>query len=152
MPCNYASRHPDALPADMTEREKEELGVETEETDKEIWVSRVIETAIPAITLDDMRKATSNDPELSRILEEKRAAKKSSATSKGPYGKIWEEIHEWDGILIREKDGGKKLVVPKALQAQAMAIAHEGHQQTNGTLRMLRETQWFRNMRKEVHS
>ena len=30
-------------------------------------------------------------------------------------------------------------MVPKALQAQAIAIAHEGHQQTDGTLRMLRE-------------
>ena len=41
-------------------------------------------------------------------------------------------------------------MVPKALQAQAIAIAHEGHQQTDGTLRMLRETQWFRNMQKLV--
>ena len=64
------------------------------------------------------------DPELSKILEEKRAAIKSSATSKGPYGKIWDEIDERDGILTR----GKRLVVPQALQAQAIAIAHEGHQ------------------------
>lgn len=49
-------------------------------------------------------------------------------------------------------DGGKKLVVPKSLQAQAIAIAHKGHQQTDGTLRLLRETQWFRNMRAEVHN
>ena len=51
----------------------------------------------------------------------------------GPLGKIWDEVHERDTILIR----GKQLVIPKSLQAQAIAIAHEGHQQTDGTLRML---------------
>ena len=148
MPCDYASRHPDALPANMSKDEMEALGIETEEADKEIWVSRILESAIPAITLDTMREATAKDLELSQILDEKRKAKKSIATSKGPLGKIWEEVHEWHGILIR----GKKLVVPKALQAQAIAIAHEGHQQTDGTLRLLRESQWFRNMRAEVRS
>ena len=33
---------------------------------------------------------------------------------------------------------GEQVVVPKALQAQA--IAHEGHQQTNGTLSLLRQS------------
>ena len=51
----------------------------------------------------------------------------------GPLGKIWEEVQERDGILIRSN----RLVVPKALQAQAIAITPEGHQQTDGTLRML---------------
>ena len=55
-------------------------------------MNRVLEKTIPAITLEDMRNATAKDPELSRILEEKRNAKKSS-------------------LLIR----GKKLVLPKSL-------------------------------------
>ena len=127
----------------MTQAQMEELGIENEEADKEIWVSWVLEKAIP---LEDMEKATGEDPELARILDEKRRAKKSTATSNGPWGKIWDEVHERDGILIR----GDKLVVPKSLQAQAIAITHEGHQQTNGTLRMLRQTQWFRNMQANV--
>ena len=146
MPCDYASRHPDPLPNNMTKEDMEEMGIETEETDKEVWVSRIIDQSIPAITLKDMREATAQDPELANLLEEKRNAKKSSATSKGPYGKIREELNERYGILKR----GKKLVVPQTLQAQATAIAHKGHQQSNGTLRLLRETQWFRNMRKSV--
>ena len=40
--------------------------------------------------------------------------------------------------------------MPKALQGQAIAIAHEGHQQTDGTLRLLRTSQWFRNMCAQV--
>ena len=40
----------------------------------------------------------------------------------------------------------------RSLQAQAIAILHEGHQQTDGTLRQLREIQWFQNMPPEVRS
>ena len=41
-------------------------------------------------------------------------------------GKIWER----DGILLK----GKQIIVPKVLQAQSIAIAHEGHMQADGTL------------------
>ena len=134
------------LPENLTQAQMDELGIENEEADQEIWVSRVLEKAIPAITLENLRDATAADPELAQNLKEKRQTKKSHATSKGPWGKIWDEVHERDGILIR----ADKLVVPKTLQAQAIAIAHEGHQQTDGTLRMLRQTQWFRNMRVNI--
>ena len=115
MPCDYGSRHPDALPANITKDEMVELGIETEEAYKEIWVSRILEAAIPSITLDAMPEAMAKDPELVKILDEKRNARKSTATSKGPFRKIWDEVHKWEGILIR----GKPLVVPKTLQAQA---------------------------------
>ena len=62
----------------------DDMGIETEEADQEIWVSRIVKTAIPAITLDDMKGATVMDPELAKILEENRSVQKSSATSKGP--------------------------------------------------------------------
>lgn len=79
-------------PSNLTKEEMEDMGIETEENDKEIWVSQLIEKVnslgTPAITLDDVRDATAEDPELAKILEEKREASKSSATSKGPYGKI----------------------------------------------------------------
>ena len=67
----------------------------------------MLKTAIPAITLDAMKGATASDPELAKILEEKRSARKSTATSKGPWGKIWDEIQERDGILLRtnQEDG-----------------------------------------------
>ena len=135
-PCDYGSCHSDPLPDNL--EQMEEWGIEDKEADKEIWVNRVLEQAILAITLED--------PELLQIVEEKRQAKKSKAISKGLWGKIWDEVHERDGILIR----GKQLVVPKSLQAQAIAIAHEGHQQTDGTLCRLRQTQWFRNMRQNI--
>ena len=105
-----------------------------------------MEKILPAITLQDMKEATKNDPELAKILEEKQKGKMSTETSKGPYAKMWGEITERDGMLLK----GQQMIVPKKLQAQAIALAHEGHMQTDGTLRQLRESQWFRNMRKEV--
>ena len=32
-PCDYGSRHPDALPENLTRQEREDLGIETEEED-----------------------------------------------------------------------------------------------------------------------
>ena len=34
--CDYGSRHPDPLPDNMTKEEKEEMGIETEDEEKEI--------------------------------------------------------------------------------------------------------------------
>ena len=72
----------------------------------------------------------------------------SKETSKGPYGKLLSDIRERDGILF--KDG--KIIVPKRLQPQVIALAHEGHMLADGTLRQLRETMWFRNMRNKVQA
>ena len=44
------------------------------------------------------------------------------------------------------------MVMPKELQTQAISLAHEGHMQPDGTLRQLRESQWFRNMRAQVQA
>ena len=59
---------------------------------------------------------------------------------------MWNEIRERDGVLLK----GKQIIVPKLLQPQAITLALEGHMQADGTLRHLRETQWFQNMRLEV--
>ena len=41
-PCDYGSRHPDQLPPNMTKEQRDEMGIETEEADQDIWVSRVM--------------------------------------------------------------------------------------------------------------
>ena len=124
------------------------MGMETEEEDMEIWMGRVMKEVLPAITMDQLRDDTDKDPELKPLLEEKRVGQMTKATSKAPYGKLWPEIKERDGILTK----AGKIIVPKVLQPQAIALAHEGHMQADGTLRQLRESQWFRGMRKEVQA
>ena len=105
------------------------MGIETEEEDQEIGVNKIMEELIPAITLKEIKDATSNDAELGPILESKQRNGKTTDQSKGIYGKIWDETHERDSLLIRNK----QLIIPKTLQAQAIALAHEGHQQMDGT-------------------
>ena len=55
-PCDFGSRHPPPA-RQYTELEKEELGIEEE--DGEIWISRVVEDAVPdAVTLEDVQQST----------------------------------------------------------------------------------------------
>ena len=104
-------RHPDAVPENLTTEQREEMGIETEEEDQEIWVSKIVEELIPAITLDKIKDT--NIAELGPILEAKQEGGKTTDQSIGPYGKIWDEIYECDGLLIRNK----QLIIPKTLQA-----------------------------------
>ena len=38
MPCDYGSRHPEKLPDNLSKQDREELGIETEEEDTELWI------------------------------------------------------------------------------------------------------------------
>ena len=62
-----------------------------------------MEILIPVITLEKLKDATENNPELKVVLEEKRMGRKSATMSKGPNGKIWEELQERDRLLIRNR-------------------------------------------------
>ena len=145
-PCDYGSRHQDQLPDNLTKEQREEIVIEMEEEDAGVWLGKLLEETMPAITVNQMRDDMANNPELGPIVKEKQAGTKSKAMSKGPYRNMWDEIRERDRILTK----GKQMVVPKSLQARAIAIAHEGHQQTDATLRLLRDSQWFRGMRAHV--
>ena len=107
-----------------------------------------MEHRLPEITMDQLRQATEKDVELGQIVRQKNEGTKSKESSKGPYGKIWGEIRERNGILLRNK----LMVIPESLQSQAIALAHKGHMQADGTLRQLRESQWFRGMHAKVQT
>ena len=65
---DYGSRHPDPIPPNLTREQREDLGIETEEEDKEVWINHVIDTNLPAITLQQVREATAQDEELNKIV------------------------------------------------------------------------------------
>ena len=46
--------------------------------------------------------------------------------------------------------GGNQIILPALLHAQAIRLAHEGHQATDRTVNLLRQTCWFPAMRKQV--
>ena len=89
MPCDYSSRSPTPAKKSYTKLEKERLGIEQEEDDAEIWIKRVVEDFNHAITMEQLRKETQEDEELSKLLKELETNKKTKETSKGPYGKIY---------------------------------------------------------------
>ena len=51
-----------------------------------------------------------------------------------------------DGILLK----GNQVVIPLALHADTIALSYEGNQYSDKTLKLLRETCWFPEMRKQV--
>ena len=54
-PCDYSSRHLDLLPENLTREQKEEIGIETEEEDKEICVQHVLQTTVQAISMEKLK-------------------------------------------------------------------------------------------------
>ena len=71
----------------MTKEEKEEMGIEEEEEEREIFIRHVLEKDLAAITLEQLKRATQGDPELAKIVEEKKQGTKSKETSKGNHTK-----------------------------------------------------------------
>ena len=41
-PCDYDSKHPHLLPENLTREQREEIGIETEEEDKEFCIQHVL--------------------------------------------------------------------------------------------------------------
>ena len=64
------------------------------------------------------------------------------------YRGVFSELSVFDGLVIR----GAQIIIPRALQADMIGLAHEGHQYVDKTLRLLRESYWFPRMRKHVDS
>ena len=139
-PCDYGSRHsvPDRK---HTRQEREELGIEDEEEDSEFAVNRLIEDNLPeAVTKEMLQQAVKDDKELRTVFEDVRVGKMSPTTTASYYSKVFEELTAWDGVLLK----GEQLVIPPSLQADVIALAHEGHGGGEGlTIRLLRERVWF---------
>ena len=139
-PSDYGSRHPEP-DRKHSKQEREDLGIEDEEEDKEFSVNRLIEDRLPdAVTLPLLKLATGGDVVLAKVMEDVRKGKMSSDTETSGYGKVFEELTVADGVLLR----GEKLVIPSKLQADVIALAHEGHGLGESkTVSLLRERVWF---------
>ena len=114
MPCDCGSRHPMPAKKGYTKTEKEQLGIEQEEEDAEIWISRIVDEYQQAITMEQLQTETQRDEQLKKLLPELQTNKKSKETSKGPYGKVFEDLREWNGVIRR----GDRVVMPKSLQPE----------------------------------
>ena len=48
----------------------EEMGIQTEEVEMDIWVNRVLQMTLPAITIEEVREAMAIEQELKEVLKE----------------------------------------------------------------------------------
>ena len=139
-PTDYMSRHPRPL----SECTKEELELSNE---LEAYVHWVTHSGLPeAIKVSDIKKATSKDKTLQALVRSVRDnyLKSSSDPTLAPYKAIFEEISVVNGLLFK----GKRIIVPKELQAKVIKLGHEGHQGLIKTKKLLRSKVWFPGMGK----
>jgi hypothetical protein len=103
-PCDYGSRHPPEMDAHRkySKEEKEDLGIEEEEEDTEIWINRVIQEVVPeAVTMDQIRDETAKDPVLLQLTKDVQRGRMSQETKSTKYGAVFEELTSTNGILLR---------------------------------------------------
>ena len=141
-PCDYGSRHPSGTTL-FSEQQKEQWCIENGE---EILVNRIVQGLVPsAITIQDIKDATSKDQSCQKLIEDV-TKYKSCRAELGLYKGIFNELSVVDGILLRED----RVIIPSLLQADIIQLAHECHMGIDKTVKLIRETCWFPNMHSMV--
>ena len=142
-PCDYGSRHP-STEAVFTKDEIEEWNIET---GIDVYVNRVIEERVPeALIPSKIREETKKDAKLQLLIDSIGRHNECRNPELREFHDIFSDIWVCDGIVMK----GNQVVLPKSLHADAIALAHEGHQYADKTLKLLRESCWFPLMRKNV--
>ena len=109
------------------------------------------------MSLTEIKKATKDDPTLQNLIElinsdnwklTELSSHNADAKELKHFSKIKEELTVNDtGDLILRRN---RIVIPKALRKQTLALAHEGHQGIVKTKQLIREKVWFPNIDREV--
>ena len=139
-PADYLSRHPQPL-IQPTSREQKVA---------EEYVNFISNHVIPrAMTLDDIRAATEQDPTLQAVWSSIQSGRWDSKphipnfnqTLYEAYAKVQSDLSTDfnNGVILRLD----RLVIPSSLQDQAVRLAHEGHQGITKTKALIREKVWF---------
>ena len=138
-PCDYNSRHPPP-PREYTPQEKEELGIED---GTEFYINAIISNALPdPITFDILRKETNKDDTLAMLKADVLRGKLSKRPAVQPFKEIFSELSIVKSLVMR----GTRIVIPRELQQDIIALAHEGHQGLTKTKQYLRSRVWFPGM------
>ena len=95
-----------------------------------------------------IKYAIKEDADLRKLLQFIKTHDSDSCKRNLPhYYGVFQELTEINGVVVR----GRQIVIPKSLQANVIAVSHEGHQCADKTLKLLRESNWFPKMRKAVN-
>ena len=116
----------------------------------------IAKTSTPAaLSLEDIKKATNDDPNLKKIIETIRTGRwfqnpdmDSSTFTAFKNVKDSLCVNSDHNIILN----GNLIVIPKSLQQTVINIAHEGHQGISKTKALLRSKVWFPNMNAAVET
>lgn len=143
-PADYFSRHPlAATPEEGVMAEKQ----------TEVFIQMIVEDNCPkALTLTEIQTATEEDVCLQDVLRALRTKDwklflqgqvvrmKEDREARECLWKCRDELCEGtEGILLR----GDRIVIPQALWAQTVELAHQGHQGVEKTKARIRTKVWF---------
>ena len=91
-------------------------------------------SGLQAVTLSDMKKHTSEDATLIKLLSQIQNGTWSSDQQLRAYSGIKGELSVFEGVILR----GNRIVVPQSLRKQTLKLAHETHQGIVKTKQFLR--------------
>jgi hypothetical protein len=104
-----------------------------------------------AISLDDVKKTTVNDPILQHLTKAIRTGNWTVTPTQRNIGVDPQEMNAYFKLrneitASNENDlllKGTRIILPAPLRSHALSLAHEGHQGLVKTKRLLREKVWF---------
>ena len=136
-PADYLSRHP--LPYGLCSKAEK-----ASYRDIQNHLFYVAQKLPEAITVPRVREEIKKDTVVSEVMSLLRAGVKTCPSKKSlaPFKPIWPELSIGMGILLR----GERVVLPRSLIQDALAIAHQGHMGIGKTKRYLRFCVWFPKM------
>ena len=137
-PADYLSRHPHTSEASNRAQKIAEE-----------YVAFVASSNTPcAVTIDDVRAATAEDPVLRKIGELVHSGRWHERPDGVPtetfkaFRNVKDSLSMTQDIMLQ----GTLIVIPSALQDKVIKLAHEGHQGINKTKAHLRSKVWFPQM------
>ena len=99
-----------------------------------------------AVILEEVQQSTGEDRLLMSLVGDVQKGKLRSDLQQTEYKAVFGELTWTKGVLLK----GTQLVLPKTLWAEVIALAHEGHQGGDRTIRYLRERVWFPRLAEQV--
>ena len=104
----------------------------------EEYVNSIIVDSLPSvITLQELLLTSECDPTLKTIKEALDTGNWSAAPK--PFADLKDELCQKRGIILRNN----RIVVPDALRARILQLAHEGHQGITKVKQHLRQRVWW---------
>ena len=111
-----------------------------EELRTEQHISMVTQACLPpAMTIEEVAEATSQDPELQELRKHIVNATKPPKSLKAYRRMLHELSVTTEGIILRDT----RIVIPESLRTRTVELAHGGHQGIVKTKRLIRSRVWF---------